>query len=52
MGICGGQSLFGAQSQYIKVSNGEFLAINGSTTADRLSVSELRMPYKQLLRSI
>jgi hypothetical protein len=51
MGICGGQSLFGAQSQYIKVSNGEFLAINGSTTADRLSVSELRMPYKQLLRS-
>ena len=51
MSICGGQSLFGAQSQYIKVSNGEFLAINGSTTADRLSVSDLRMPYKQLLRS-
>ena len=51
MSICGGQSLFGAQSQYIKVSNGEFLAINGSTTADRLLVSDLRMPYKQLLRS-
>ncbi len=51
MSICGGQSIFGAQSQYIKVSNSEFLAINGSTTADRLSVSELRMPYKQLLRS-
>jgi hypothetical protein len=50
MGICG-QSLFGAQSQYIKVSNGEFLAIEGSTTADRLMVSDLRMPYKQLLRS-
>ncbi len=50
MGICG-QSLFGAQSQYIKVGNGEFLAIEGANTADRMLVSDLRMPYKQLLRS-
>lgn len=50
MGICG-QSLFGAQSQYIKVGNGEFLAIEGSNTVDRMLVSDVRMPYKQLLRS-
>jgi len=50
MGICG-QSLFGAQSQYIKVGNGEFLAIEGANTVDRMLVSDLRMPYKQLLRS-
>ena len=51
MGICGGQSLFGAQSQYIKVGNGEFLAIEGANTVDRMLVSDVRMPYKQLLRS-
>ena len=50
MGICG-QSLFGAQSQYIKVGNGEFLAIEGANTVDRMLVSDVRMPYKQLLRS-
>lgn len=50
MAICG-SSLFGAQSQYIKVGNGEFIAIEGSNTRDRLLVSDLRMPYKQLLRS-
>jgi len=50
MGICG-QSIFGAQSQYIKVGNGEFLAIEGANTVDRMLVSDVRMPYKQLLRS-
>lgn len=48
--VCGA-SLFGATSQYIKVGNGEFLAIEGSNTRDRLQVSDLRMPYKQLLKS-
>ena len=44
-------SLFGASAQYIKVSGGDFLAIEGANTVDRLTVSDLRMPYKQLLRS-
>ena len=44
-------SLFGASAQYIKVSGGDFIAIEGSNTVDRLTVSDLRMPYKQLLRS-
>lgn len=49
MAVCGA-SLFGSSSQYIKVTNGEFVAIEGSTTRDRLLVSDLRMPYKQLLK--
>lgn len=44
-------SLFGASAQYIKVSGGDFLAIEGANTVDKLTVSDLRMPYKQLLRS-
>jgi hypothetical protein len=48
--VCGG-SLFGKGSQYIKVGNGEFLAIEGSSVVDRMGVSELRMPYKQLLKA-
>lgn len=49
MAICK-SSLFGQGSQYIKVGNGEFLAIEGSTTFDRMMVSDLRMPYKQLIK--
>lgn len=50
MASCG-TSLFGASAQYIKVSGGDFIAIEGANTVDRLTVSDLRMPYKQLLRS-
>ena len=49
MGVCG-QSLFGSGSNYIKVSNGSFVAIEGSNTAENLILSNLRMPYKQLLK--
>jgi hypothetical protein len=44
-------SLFGTSAQYIKVSGGDFIAIEGANTVDKLTVSDLRMPYKQLLRS-
>lgn len=43
-------SLFGNTSQYIKVGNGEFIAIEGASTFDRLVLSDSRMPYKQLLK--
>ena len=49
MAICK-SSLFGNTSQYIKVGNGEFIAIEGSSVFDRLLVSDVRMPYKQLLK--
>lgn len=50
MQVCG-NSLFGTKSQYIKVGNGELIAIDGSLTTDRLLVSDLRIPYKQILKS-
>jgi len=47
--VCNG-SLFDTGSNYIKVGNGEFLAIEGSGIAERLKLSELRIPYKQILK--
>lgn len=44
-------SLFGNQSQYIKVNGGDFVAVQGANTFEKLTVSDLRMPYKQLLKS-
>ena len=46
---CG--TIFGSNAQYIKVSGGDFIAIDGANTVERLTVSDLRMPYKQLLKS-
>lgn len=46
---CG--TIFGNNAQYIKVSGGDFIAIDGANTVERLTVSDLRMPYKQLLKS-
>lgn len=49
---CGnGSSLFGPSSQYIKTNNGDFIALIGSNTTERLIMSDLRMPYKQILKS-
>ena len=45
-----GTSLFGQGSQYIKINGGDFIAIEGSNTRDRLITSDARMPYKQLLK--
>lgn len=47
---CGGTSLFGPGSQYIKVNSGDFIAVNGSNTAEKLILSDLRMPFKQILK--
>lgn len=44
-------SLFGNQSQYIKVNGGDFVAIQGANTFEKLIISDLRMPYKQILKS-
>lgn len=50
MAVCG-QSLFGSGgSNYIKFGNGEILAIEGSATGERLGLSELRIPYKQIIK--
>lgn len=49
MALCK-SSLFGNTSQYIKLGNGEFVAIEGSSTFDRMGLADSRMPYKQLLK--
>jgi hypothetical protein len=49
MAVCG-NSLFGDNNRYIKVGNGEFVAIDGSKTMEKLGLSELRIPYKQVLK--
>lgn len=51
MGTVCGPSLFGNGFNYIKVGNGEIVAIEGSNTRERLPLSDLRIPYKQLLKS-
>lgn len=49
MGGCG-NSLFGKTSQYIKINGGDFIAVEGSNTVEKLITSDVRMPYKQLLK--
>jgi len=46
-----GASLFGNSSQLIKINGGDFVSIQGSDTRERLITSDLRMPYKQILKS-
>lgn len=49
MGTCG-SSLFGKGSQFIKINSGDFIAVDGSSVVEKLVASDLRMPYKQLLK--
>ena len=50
MAVCGA-SLFGSgNNQYIKFGNAEFVAVEGSGIFDRLGYSDMRSPYKQLLK--
>jgi hypothetical protein len=48
---CPGTSIFGGKSQYIKIQNSDFVAIEGANTIERLIGSDIRIPYKQLLKS-
>jgi hypothetical protein len=50
IGGCGA-SLFGpGGQQYIKIQGGDFVAIQGSNVMERLITSDLRIPYKQVLK--
>lgn len=48
---CVGNSLFGPSSQYIKTNGGDFVSIEGANIRERLILSDLRIPYKQILKS-
>lgn len=44
-----GPSIWGDKgSKYIKVGDGEFVAVDGADIVDRLGLSDLRIPYDQL----
>lgn len=51
MSCPGGSSIFGTRSQYIKTNGGDLIATDGSTTRERQVLSDLRIPYKQILKS-
>jgi hypothetical protein len=51
MAICKGDSLFGDRGKYIKFLNGDIVAVDGMNIFERLLTNDLRMPYRQLLKS-
>lgn len=51
IGCPGGSSLFGNRSSYIKTSGGDIIATDGSETRERQMLNDLRIPYKQILKS-
>lgn len=46
-----GSNLFGVSSQYIKMNAGDMIATDGSNVREKLSYSDMRIPYKQILKS-
>jgi hypothetical protein len=51
IGCPGNTSIFGNTSQYIKIQGSDFVAIEGVNTVERLLGGDIRIPYKQLLKS-
>jgi hypothetical protein len=48
---CAGGSIFSTSTQqYIKILGGDFVAISGPDTLEKLVTSDLRIPYKQILK--
>jgi hypothetical protein len=51
IGCPGNNSIFGNTNQFIKIQNSDFVAIEGVNTVERLIGGDVRIPYKQLLKS-
>jgi hypothetical protein len=51
MSSCSNGSLFGPSQGYIKFLNGDAVAIESGSVAERLILNDLRIPYKQILKS-
>ena len=48
---CPGNTIFGNSGQFIKLQGSDIVAIEGVNTVERLIGSDIRIPYKQLLKS-
>jgi hypothetical protein len=46
-----GSNLFGVSSQYIKTNAGDLIATDGANVREKLILSDMRIPYKQILKS-
>jgi hypothetical protein len=46
-----GTTVFGPSSQYIKITGGDFVAIQGSNTVEKFITNDLQIPYSQIMRS-
>ena len=46
-----GTTIFGPSSQYIKILGGDFVAIQGSNTVEKLITNDLKIPYDQIMKS-
>lgn len=44
-------NLFGVSSQFIKTNAGDIVATDGSNIREKLILSDMRIPYKQILKS-
>lgn len=51
IGCPGNNSIFGNTSQFIKLQGSDFVAIENINTVERLIGGDIRIPYKQLLKS-
>ena len=48
---CAGGSIFSTTTQqYIKLLGGDFVAVSGSDTVEKLVTSDLKIPYRQILK--
>ena len=48
---CGNNGLLGSVESYIKVSGSNFVAVEGSTTLEKLEMGLLKMPFKQYFKT-
>ena len=46
---CSG-NLFGPKSQFIKTNGGDLIATEGASTREKMMLSDLRIPYKQIAK--
>ena len=47
---CSGSIFATTTQQYIKIMGGDFVAISGSDVMEKLITSDLKIPYKQILK--
>jgi hypothetical protein len=48
---CNSSSVFGPSNNYLKFQGGDLIAVEGANTVERLLLSDLRIPYKQYVKS-